>query len=70
LLSSLQQTLRIAASGEFSLEVAPKPLVGRLTSLANVSNGDELETMLRATQAAVRADFLQIVGDGSAPAAR
>ncbi len=70
LLSSLQQTLRIAASGEFSLGAAPKPLVGRLVALADVSGGEELETLLRATQAAVRADFLQIVGDGSRPDAR
>ena len=70
LLSSLQQTLRITVSGDLSLEAAPKPLIGRLVALAGVSSGEELETMLRATQAAVRADFLQIVGDGSAPAGR
>ncbi len=70
LLSTLQQTLRIAASGEFTLDSAPKPLIGRLVALADVSSGAELETMLRATQAAVRADFLQIVGDGSPSAAR
>ena len=70
LLSSLQQTLRICASGEFSFEAAPSPLVGRLAALAGVSGRANLETLLRATQAAVRADFLQIVGDGSAPAAR
>ncbi|MEZ5957942.1 MAG: bifunctional [glutamine synthetase] adenylyltransferase/[glutamine synthetase]-adenylyl-L-tyrosine phosphorylase [Hyphomonadaceae bacterium] len=62
LLSSLQQTLRIAVSGDFSLDSAAKPLIGRLVALAGVSGGEELETMLRATQAAVRADFLQIVG--------
>ncbi|MEZ5961986.1 MAG: bifunctional [glutamine synthetase] adenylyltransferase/[glutamine synthetase]-adenylyl-L-tyrosine phosphorylase [Hyphomonadaceae bacterium] len=62
LLSSLQQTLRIAVTGDFNLEDAPKPLIGRLAMLANVSGGEELETMLRATEAAVRADFLQIVG--------
>jgi len=61
LLSSLQQTLRIAAPGEFTLADAPRPLIGRLAALAGVSGGEELETMLRATQAAVRADFLQIV---------
>jgi len=61
LLSSLQQTLRICAEGDFNLEEAPKPLIGRLAALAGVSGGEELETMLRATQAAVRADFLQIV---------
>ena len=70
LLSSLQQTLRITVSGDLSLEAAPKPLIGRLVALAGVSSGEELETMQRATQAAVRADFLQIVGDGSAPAGR
>ncbi len=73
LLSLLQQTLRISVSGEFSLETAPKPLVGRLAMLAGVSGGDELETMLRGTQAAVRADFQQIVGavsDGSPPLSR
>ncbi|ANP44886.1 bifunctional [glutamine synthetase] adenylyltransferase/[glutamine synthetase]-adenylyl-L-tyrosine phosphorylase [Candidatus Viadribacter manganicus] len=61
LLSSLQQTLRICAVGDFTLEGAPRPLVGRLAGLAGVSGADDLETMLRATQAAVRADFLQIV---------
>ncbi|MCX7359789.1 MAG: bifunctional [glutamine synthetase] adenylyltransferase/[glutamine synthetase]-adenylyl-L-tyrosine phosphorylase [Alphaproteobacteria bacterium] len=70
LLSTLQQTLRIAVSGDFSLEAAPKPLIGRLVALADVASGEELETMLRATQAAVRADFLQIVGDGSAAPGR
>ncbi|MGQ0532535.1 MAG: bifunctional [glutamine synthetase] adenylyltransferase/[glutamine synthetase]-adenylyl-L-tyrosine phosphorylase [Caulobacteraceae bacterium] len=64
LLSSLQQTLRICVSGEFSLNTAPQPLIGRLAAIAGVSGGQELETMLRATQAAVRADFLQIVGPG------
>lgn len=61
LLSSLQQTLRIALDGDFNLETAPQPLVGRLAAIARVSSGAELETLLRATQAAVRADFLQIV---------
>ncbi|MFN3465904.1 MAG: DUF294 nucleotidyltransferase-like domain-containing protein, partial [Terricaulis sp.] len=61
LFSSLQQTLRIALDGEFNLETAPQPLVGRLAAIAGVSSGAELETLLRATQAAVRADFLQIV---------
>jgi glutamate-ammonia-ligase adenylyltransferase len=61
LLSSLQQTLRIALSGDFSLDSVPKPLIGQLAALASVSGGEELETLLRATQAAVRADFLQIV---------
>ncbi|MEQ1489449.1 MAG: bifunctional [glutamine synthetase] adenylyltransferase/[glutamine synthetase]-adenylyl-L-tyrosine phosphorylase [Terricaulis sp.] len=70
LLSTLQQTLRIAVSGDFSLETAPRPLIGRLVALADVSSGEELETVVRATQAAVRADFLQIVGDGMPPAAR
>lgn len=70
LLSSLQQTLRIAVSGEFSLAATPAPLVGRLVALAGVSGASELETLLQATQAAVRADFLQIVGDGSAGAVR
>jgi glutamate-ammonia-ligase adenylyltransferase len=65
LLSSLQQTLRICIAGEFSPESAPKPLIGRLAAIAGVSGGEELETMLRATQAAARADFLQIVGPGS-----
>lgn len=70
LLSTLQQTLRIAVSGDFSLETAPRPLIGRLVALADVISGEELETVVRATQAAVRADFLQIVGDGMPPAAR
>jgi glutamate-ammonia-ligase adenylyltransferase len=73
LLSSLQQTLRICIAGEFNLESAPKPLVGRLAAIAGVSGGQELETVLRATQAATRADFLQIVGpggDGSAKPSR
>ncbi|MGD9966955.1 MAG: bifunctional [glutamine synthetase] adenylyltransferase/[glutamine synthetase]-adenylyl-L-tyrosine phosphorylase [Hyphomonadaceae bacterium] len=69
LLSSLQQTLRICVVGEFTAASAPKPLIGRLAAIAEVSGADELETMLRANQAAVRADFLQIVapaGDGTA----
>ncbi|MBX3430766.1 MAG: bifunctional [glutamine synthetase] adenylyltransferase/[glutamine synthetase]-adenylyl-L-tyrosine phosphorylase [Hyphomonadaceae bacterium] len=73
LLSSLQQNLRIAVSGEFNLETAPPPLVGRLVALAGVASGEELETLLRATQAAVRADFSQIVAvapDGSGEPAR
>lgn len=73
LLSSLQQTVRISVQGEFNLEAAPPPLVGRLAALAGVSGGEELETMLRATQAAVRADLQQIVGpidDAASPSAR
>ena len=73
LLSSLQHTLRVSVSGEFVLADAPRPLIGRLAAAAGVSSGEELETMLRATQAAVRADFQQIVGvvsDGSAPPVR
>jgi glutamate-ammonia-ligase adenylyltransferase len=65
LLSSLQQTLRICVAGEFTLDTASRPLVGRLAAIAGVSGSEELETMLRATQAAVRADFLQIVGPPS-----
>lgn len=61
LLSTLQQTLRICTDGDFDLAAAPRPLVGRLAALADVSGAEELETLLRATQAAVRADFLQIV---------
>lgn len=60
-LSSLQQTLRICASEDFTLETAPKPLVGRLAALVGASGAEELQTILLATQAAVRADFLQIV---------
>jgi len=73
LYSTLQQTMRICVPGEFNLDAAPKPLVGRLAALAGVSSWEELETTLRATQAAVRADFQQIVGgpgDGSATLAR
>ncbi|MGD9979847.1 MAG: bifunctional [glutamine synthetase] adenylyltransferase/[glutamine synthetase]-adenylyl-L-tyrosine phosphorylase [Hyphomonadaceae bacterium] len=69
LLSSLQQTLRICLAGDFTPDSAPKPLLGRLADIAGVSGGPELETVLRATQASVRADFLQIVapgGDGTA----
>jgi glutamate-ammonia-ligase adenylyltransferase len=73
LLSALQQTLRVAMAGEFSLDAAPTPLIGRLAAMAGASGGEELEAVLRATQSAVRADFLQIVAaasDGLPPPAR
>jgi [glutamine synthetase] adenylyltransferase / [glutamine synthetase]-adenylyl-L-tyrosine phosphorylase len=70
--SALQQVLRICVAGELSADAAPAPLLGRLAAIANCRI-DELEAVVRATQSAVRADFLQIVsapGDGSAAAVR
>ncbi len=73
LLSALQQTLRICTKSEFNTADAPQPLVSRLAAIAGASGGEELEAVLRATQAGVRADFLQIVaptGDGMDAASR
>ena len=70
--SALQQVLRICLSGELKAEAAPAPLLARIAAIAGCRI-DELEVVVRATQSAVRADFLQIVGqagDGTPPASR
>jgi glutamate-ammonia-ligase adenylyltransferase len=72
-LSDVQQILRIAVDGEFSPETAPAPLLARLAGVIGASCADESEAKLRALQADVRADFLQIVGppsDGNAKPSR
>jgi glutamate-ammonia-ligase adenylyltransferase len=66
--SDLQQVLRICVSGEFEAEVAP-----RLMTLVGVNDLDALESAIRDTQTAVRAEFVRIVGppgDGSQPLSR
>jgi len=71
--SDLQQTLRICVDGEFAPEAAPPPLRQRLASLFKAADFDALESIVRAHQVAVRADFVQIVGplgDGSQPLKR
>jgi glutamate-ammonia-ligase adenylyltransferase len=62
--SALQQVLRICVSGELRPDAAPAPLLARLAAIAGCRI-DELEAVVRATQSAVRADFLQIVGQAS-----
>jgi glutamate-ammonia-ligase adenylyltransferase len=71
--TDLRQTLRICVAGAFDPDQAPPPLRQRLTALLGASDFAALETMMRAIQAAVRADFVQIVGplgDGSQPVQR
>jgi glutamate-ammonia-ligase adenylyltransferase len=63
--SDLQQTIRICVEGDFDLGTAPAPLVGRLCSLAGVADAAALEAHVSATQEAVRAAFLRIVGGPS-----
>jgi glutamate-ammonia-ligase adenylyltransferase len=70
--SALQLVLRICVAGELRPEAAPAPLLARLAGIEGCRI-DELEAVVRATQSAVRADFLQIVGhggDGSATLGR
>ena len=62
LYSALQQELLISLAGEFNLATAPAPRTARLAAIAGTKNGDELEAKLQATQAEVRAAFVQIVG--------
>lgn len=71
--SDLQQTLRICVSGDFDPGEAPPPLKVRLAGLVGASDMEALEAAVRALQADVRADFIQIVGplgDGSQPLQR
>ncbi|MBC7768846.1 MAG: bifunctional [glutamine synthetase] adenylyltransferase/[glutamine synthetase]-adenylyl-L-tyrosine phosphorylase [Phycisphaerales bacterium] len=71
--SDLQHLLRICMGGALDLADAPPPLPQRLAALASAPDFETLETLVRDTQAAVRADFLQIVGplgDGSQPLRR
>lgn len=72
-LSDLQQTLRIAVDGDFSPEGAPPPLLVRLAAIVGAVGPDQTEERLRDLQAAVREDFLQIIGrlsDGNPTPAR
>jgi glutamate-ammonia-ligase adenylyltransferase len=71
--SDLQQTLRICIAGDFEPDEAPPPLRDRLAALLGAPDFTALEAMMRALQAGVRADFVQIVGplgDGSQPMQR
>ncbi len=71
--SDLQQMLRIAVEGDFAPDAAPAPLLARLSTIVGASGPDMSEAKLRDVQAAVRGDFLQIVGllgDGNAAPAR
>ncbi|MBN8606770.1 MAG: bifunctional [glutamine synthetase] adenylyltransferase/[glutamine synthetase]-adenylyl-L-tyrosine phosphorylase [Caulobacterales bacterium] len=73
LLSDLQQTLRICVAGDFNAAEAPEPLRARLTLLSGASDFEALEQRLQVARAAVRADFVRIVGplgDGSQPLGR
>jgi glutamate-ammonia-ligase adenylyltransferase len=73
MLSDLQQVLRIAIDGDFTPEAAPAPLLARLAAIVGVADPGALETGLAEAQAAVRADFQQILGvagDGSQSSAR
>lgn len=72
-LSDLQQVLRIAADGDFLPEGAPPPLLVRLAAIVGAASPDQTEERLRDLQAAVRGDFLQIIGslgDGNPTPAR
>ena len=71
--SDLQQTLRICAAGEFDPASAPPPLLNRLAALVDAPDFAAAEATLRALQADVRVDFVEIVGplgDGSQPVQR
>jgi glutamate-ammonia-ligase adenylyltransferase len=71
--SDLQQALRICVEGEFDPAAASSALRAKLAAIASLPNFDALEAQVGALQAAVRADFLHIVGplgDGTAARAR
>lgn len=71
--SDLQQTLRICIAGDFDPKSAPPPLLQRLAGLLGAADFKAAQAAVRATQAGVRADFVQIVGplgDGSQPVQR
>jgi [glutamine synthetase] adenylyltransferase / [glutamine synthetase]-adenylyl-L-tyrosine phosphorylase len=66
--SNLQQVLRICIEGDLTPGAAPAPLLARLSALAGVGDADAMVASVRATQAAVREEFVRIVGaagDGS-----
>lgn len=71
--SDLQHVLRICIGGEFSPLEAPPPLLRRLAGLAGEVDFEALEAKVQAVQAAIRADFVEIVGplgDGKQPLRR
>lgn len=62
LYSDLNQMLRICAEGAFEIANAPPPLRKRLAAMAGVGAPSRIETKLHQVQAAVREDFVRIVG--------
>ncbi|HVV31596.1 MAG TPA: bifunctional [glutamine synthetase] adenylyltransferase/[glutamine synthetase]-adenylyl-L-tyrosine phosphorylase [Vitreimonas sp.] len=60
--SDLSQILRICAEGAFDLATAPPPLQARLAAMLGVAESSDTEAKLRSVQAAVRADFMRIIG--------
>ncbi|GIK50835.1 MAG: glutamate-ammonia-ligase adenylyltransferase [Alphaproteobacteria bacterium] len=71
--SDLQHMLRICIGGEFNPLDAPPPLPPRLAALSGDPDFEALDAKVRAVQAAIRADFIAIVGplgDGKQPLRR
>jgi [glutamine synthetase] adenylyltransferase / [glutamine synthetase]-adenylyl-L-tyrosine phosphorylase len=68
--SDLVQVLRVCVADEFSPAEASEPLRRRLAACGGDSDFEALEAKVRALQAAVRADFVRLIGllsDGTAP---
>lgn len=71
--SDLQHMLRICIGGEFNPLDAPPPLPPRLAALSGDPDFEALDAKVRAVQAAIRADFIAIIGplgDGKQPLRR
>jgi glutamate-ammonia-ligase adenylyltransferase len=69
----LTLVLRVCVDGEPSADALPEAVRDRLAQVAGVADFEALEKRISSVQAAVRADFAEIVGpvgDGSAPLTR
>jgi glutamate-ammonia-ligase adenylyltransferase len=62
LFSDLNQLLRVCAEGAFEIAGAPRALQARLAAIAGVSDPADIAAKIGRTQAAVRAEFLRIIG--------
>ncbi len=64
--SDLQQTLRICVEGVFDPDSAPAPLKAKLAKQAGAADLEQLEANMLSSQAAVRGEFLALVGTADA----
>lgn len=60
--SDLQQTLRVCVGGNLAPEDAAAPLLAKIASLAGAESFEAAQARIAETQAAVRADFVALIG--------